>query len=97
MIDSFRRLLDQPFRTDEPKLCFLENQGRRETGFAFPDGRRLAHFEYTLRPIGTDLWSVLLDSIRTIPSAGRRRVVPAQPQNPSRVFSGWPVEYTFFK
>jgi hypothetical protein len=70
MIDSFRRLLDQPVRTDEPKLCFLENPGRRETGFAFPDGQRLAHFEFAARPLGTDRWSVLLDSIRAIPSAG---------------------------
>jgi hypothetical protein len=70
MIDSFRRLLDQPVRTDEPKLCFLEKPSRRETGFTFPLRPAFGHFEFLTRPIGTDRWSVLLDSIRAIPSAG---------------------------
>jgi hypothetical protein len=97
MIDSFRRLLDQPVRTDEPKLCFLENPGRHETGFVFPDGQRLAHFEFAARPLGTDRWSVLLDSIRAIPSAGFQSHSCKPFKNPSRVFSGWPVGFGAFK
>ena len=97
MIDSFRRLLDQPVRTDEPKLCFLENQVDVRPGSLSPDGQRLDTSSSRLaRSAPTAGVCCLIRSERS--QAQEARAIPAQPfKNPSRVFSGCPVRYIFFR